>query len=127
MRHGVAEMRAVSDLSGKVPGLSAFVHVAKFAIPLAVLIVVSYPVPSRNPPNSRGVTLPGNAILGLWPHPGPIFGATASVVGICGMWVASRGEYPKSCFGRSQRTWRSAHHLLFGVTFSAVLNARIYG
>jgi H(+)-translocating pyrophosphatase len=121
---GTAEMRAVSDPIRE--GAEGFLHVqytaiAKFAIPLAMLIVVSYQFrPESSDP--KGVALLGNTMLGVVAALGFIFGATASALsGYTSMWVASQSNIRVASAAR--RTYGEALIICFrGGAFSAVLN-----
>jgi hypothetical protein len=121
---GTAEMRAVSDpiREGAEGFLSVqYTAIAKFAIPLAMLIVVSYQFrPAAAEP--KGVALLGNTMLGVVAALGFIFGATASALsGYTSMWVASQSNIRVASAAR--RTYGEALIICFrGGAFSAVLN-----
>jgi Inorganic H+ pyrophosphatase len=90
---GTAEMRAVSDPIRE--GAEGFLHVqytaiAKFAIPLAGLIVLSYqfrPHGAEGEDGPKGVAILGNTILGVVAASGFAFGAICSAIsGYISMW-----------------------------------------
>jgi len=121
---GTPEMRAVSDPIRE--GAEGFLHVqytaiAKFAGPLALLIVLSYQFrpTSENP---KGVAVLGNAMLGIVAALGFVFGAVCSAIsGYVSMWVAAQSNIRVSSAGR--RTYGEALNICFrGGAFSAVLN-----
>lgn len=121
---GTAEMRQVSDPIRE--GASGFLHVqytaiAKFAIPLAFLIMVSYQFrPIGDEPT--GVAVLGNGVLGLIAALGFCFGAVCSALaGYVSMWVAAQSNIRVASAGR--RTYNEALIICFrGGAFSAVLN-----
>lgn len=121
---GTPEMRQVSDPIRE--GAEGFLHVqytaiAKFAAPLAVLIVVSYQFrPKSDSPT--GVGLLGNGVLGIVAALGFIFGACCSAAaGYVSMWVAAQSNIRVASAGR--RGYNEALILCFrGGAFSAVLN-----
>jgi inorganic pyrophosphatase len=121
---GTPEMRAVSDPIRE--GAEGFLHVqytaiAKFAVPLAGLIVLSYQFrPSSD--EAVGVTVLGNQILGLVAAGGFVAGAACSALsGYTAMWVAARSNIRVASAAR--RTYGEALVVCFrGGAFSAVLN-----
>jgi inorganic pyrophosphatase len=121
---GTAEMREVSDPIRE--GAEGFLKVqyaaiAKFAIPLAVLIVVSYQFrPHSLKPG--GVALLGNTMLGVVAALGFCFGAVCSALsGYLSMWVATLSNIRVASAAR--RSYGEALVLCFrGGAFSAVLN-----
>ena len=124
---GTAEMREVSNPIRE--GAEGFLKVqytaiAKFAIPLAILIVVSNqfrPNNSLKEP-AEGVALLGNAVLGVVAALGFCFGAVCSAIsGYVSMWVATLSNIRVASAAR--RTYGEALVLCFrGGAFSAVLN-----
>ena len=121
---GTAEMRAVSDPIRE--GAEGFLRVqytaiASFAVPLSVLIFVSYQFrPKADDP--VGVALLGNSMLGIVAALGFAFGAVCSAVsGYISMWVAAQSNIRVASAGR--RTYGEALIVCFrGGAFSAVLN-----
>jgi inorganic pyrophosphatase len=121
---GTPEMRAVSDPIRE--GAEGFLHVqytaiAKFAVPLAGLIVVSYQFrPLQHEP--KGVAVLGNVVLGLVAALGFVFGAVCSALsGYVSMWVAAQSNIRVA--SASRRTYGEALVVCFrGGAFSAVLN-----
>jgi inorganic pyrophosphatase len=121
---GTEEMRQVSDPIRE--GAKGFLKVqytaiANFAIPLAMLIVLSYQFrPSSEKPH--GVALLGNALLGIVAALGFCFGAICSAVsGYVSMWVATLSNIRVASAAR--RSYGEALVLCFrGGAFSAVLN-----
>jgi len=121
---GTAEMRAVSDPIRE--GAEGFLHVqytaiAKFALPLAGLIVLSYQFrPVNDEP--KGVAVLGNTTLGVVAALGFIFGAVCSALsGYVSMWVAAQSNIRVA--SASRRTYGEALVICFrGGAFSAVLN-----
>jgi len=121
---GTPEMRLVSDPIRE--GAEGFLHVqytaiAKFAVPLAVLIVVSYqfrPVSDER----KGVALLGNTLLGIVAALGFGFGAICSALsGYVSMWVAAQSNIRVA--SASRRSYGEALVVCFrGGAFSAVLN-----
>jgi Inorganic H+ pyrophosphatase len=89
---GTAEMRAVSDPIRE--GAEGFLHVqytaiAKFAIPLAGLIVLSYQFRPHGAEGEvqKGVAILGNTVLGVVAALGFAFGAICSAIsGYISMW-----------------------------------------
>ena len=125
---GTAEMRAVSDPIRE--GAEGFLHVqytaiAKFAIPLAGLIVVSYqfrPHNNNTDGELKGVAILGNTLLGVVAALGFAFGAVCSALsGYISMWVAAQSNIRVASAGR--RSYGEALVICFrGGAFSAVLN-----
>ena len=121
---GTPEMRNVSDPIRE--GAEGFLHVqynaiAKFAIPLAGLIVFSYQFrPSSD--EAVGVAKLGNQLLGMIAAFGFVAGAACSALsGYTAMWVAARSNIRVASAGR--RTYGEALVVCFrGGAFSAVLN-----
>jgi len=121
---GTAEMRQVSDPIRE--GAEGFLHVqytaiAKIAIPLAFLIMVSYQFrPIGDEPT--GIAVLGNGILGLIAALGFCFGAVCSALaGYVSMWVAAQSNIRVASAGR--RSYNEALIICFrGGAFSAVLN-----
>eukprot|EP00559_Dactyliosolen_fragilissimus_P002560 CAMPEP_0184867084 /NCGR_PEP_ID=MMETSP0580-20130426/25035_1 /TAXON_ID=1118495 /ORGANISM="Dactyliosolen fragilissimus" /LENGTH=870 /DNA_ID=CAMNT_0027367131 /DNA_START=339 /DNA_END=2951 /DNA_ORIENTATION=+ len=122
---GTAEMRAVSDPIRE--GAEGFLHVqysaiAKFAGPLAILIVISYQFRPSDMQHHMGVTQLGNFVLGIVSALGFIFGAVCSAIsGYISMWVAAQSNIRVASAGR--RSYNEALIVCFrGGAFSAVLN-----
>jgi H(+)-translocating pyrophosphatase len=121
---GTPEMRAVSDPIRE--GAEGFLRVqytaiAKFAVPLAGLIIFSYQFrPAAAEP--KGVALLGNTMLGIVAALGFIFGAVASALsGYVSMWVAAQSNIRVASAAR--RSYGEALIICFrGGAFSAVLN-----
>ncbi|KAL7564408.1 hypothetical protein ACA910_002726 [Epithemia clementina (nom. ined.)] len=121
---GTAEMRAVSDPIRE--GAEGFLRVqytaiASFAVPLAILIIVSYQFrPKSDDPT--GVAILGNTVLGIVAALGFAFGAICSAVsGFVSMWVAAQSNIRVASAGR--RSYGEALIVCFrGGAFSAVLN-----
>ena len=121
---GTPEMRGVSDPIRE--GAEGFLHVqynaiARFAVPLAGLIVLSYQFrPSSD--EAFGVAVLGNQILGFVAAVGFVAGASASAVsGYTAMWVAARANIRTASAAR--RTYGESLVVCFrGGAFSAVLN-----
>jgi inorganic pyrophosphatase len=121
---GTPEMREVSDPIRE--GAEGFLKVqytaiAKFAIPLAILIVISY----QFRPHSQkqgGVALLGNTMLGVVAALGFCFGAVCSATaGYVSMWVATLSNIRVASAAR--RSYGEALVVCFrGGAFSAVLN-----
>lgn len=92
---GTEEMRAVSDPIHE--GAAGFLHVqytaiAKFAGPLAILIVFSYQFRPLGE-NPEGAALLGNTLLGIVAALGFVFGAVCSAMsGSLSMAVGSRSK-----------------------------------
>jgi inorganic pyrophosphatase len=121
---GTAEMRAVSDPIRE--GAEGFLHVqynaiAKFAVPLAFLIVFSYQFRPASD-EAVGVAVLGNQMLGILAALGFVFGAVCSALsGYTAMWVAARANIRVASAGR--RSYGEALVVCFrGGAFSAVLN-----
>jgi H(+)-translocating pyrophosphatase len=124
---GTAEMRAVSEPIRE--GAEGFLHVqytaiAKFAVPLAGLIVFSYQFRPGNAEGeeAKGVAVLGNGILGVIAALGFAFGAICSALsGYVSMWVAAQSNIRVASAGR--RSYGEALVICFrGGAFSAVLN-----
>jgi len=121
---GTPEMRAVSDPIRE--GAEGFLHVqytaiAKYAIPLACLIILSYQFrPQSDKP--KGVALLGNGLLGIIAAVGFVVGAVCSALaGYVSMWVAARSNIRVASAAR--RSYGEALVVCFrGGAFSAVLN-----
>lgn len=121
---GTAEMRAVSDPIRE--GADGFLRVqysaiAKFAIPLAFLIIFSYQFrPTGSEP--EGVAILGNAVLGFVAALGFLAGAVFSAfAGYVSMWVAAKSNIRVASAAR--RSYGEALVVCFrGGAFSAVLN-----
>jgi len=121
---GTAEMRAVSDPIRE--GADGFLRVqysaiAKFAIPLAFLIIFSYQFrPTGSEP--EGVAILGNTVLGIVAALGFIAGAVFSAfAGYVSMWVAAKSNIRVASAAR--RSYGEALVVCFrGGAFSAVLN-----
>lgn len=121
---GTPEMRQVSDPIRE--GAEGFLKVqytaiAKFAIPLAGLIVISYQFrPSSS--ESVGVAVLGNQVLGLVAAIGFVSGAVCSALsGYMSMWVAAQSNIRVASAGR--RSYGEALVVCFrGGAFSALLN-----
>jgi H(+)-translocating pyrophosphatase len=122
---GTPEMRAVSDPIRE--GAEGFLRVqytsiAKFAVPLAALIVFSYQFRPLHPHDAKGVGLLGNTLLGVVAAVGFVFGALCSALsGYVSMWVAAQSNIRVASAAR--RTYGEALVVCFrGGAFSAVLN-----
>jgi H+-translocating diphosphatase len=123
---GTPEMRAVSDPIRE--GAEGFLKVqytaiAKFAVPLAILIVLSYQLrPEVAEGKPKGVAILGNLALGIIAAVGFVFGAVCSAVsGYLAMWVAAQSNIRVA--SASRRTYGEALVVCFrGGAFSAVLN-----
>ena len=121
---GTPEMRAVSDPIRQ--GAAGFLQVqyssiSKIALPLALLIVVSYQFrPTSSTPH--GVAVLGNTLLGVLAATGFCLGAICSAVsGYVSMWVAAQSNIRVASAAR--RSYPEALVLCFrGGAFSAVLN-----
>jgi hypothetical protein len=121
---GTPEMRAVSDPIRE--GAEGFLHVqytaiAKFAVPLAGLIVLSYQFrPSSG--EATGLAVLGNTMLGLVTAFGFVAGALCSALsGYTSMWVAAQSNIRVASAAR--RSYGEALVVCFrGGAFSAVLN-----
>lgn len=121
---GTPEMRAVSDPIRE--GAEGFLHVqytaiARYALPLALLILVSYQFRPASP-EPTGVALLGNALLGIVAAVGFVVGAVCSALsGYVSMWVAARSNIRVASAAR--RSYGEALVVCFrGGAFSAVLN-----
>mmetsp|Transcript_13415 Transcript_13415/g.24306 ORF Transcript_13415/g.24306 Transcript_13415/m.24306 type:complete len:820 (-) Transcript_13415:256-2715(-) len=122
--NGTPEMREVSDPIRE--GAEGFLRVqytaiAKFAAPLACLILVSYQFrPSSD--EARGVAVLGNSMLGMIAAVGFIFGAVCSACsGYVSMWVAAQSNIRVASAARN--SYNEALIVCFrGGAFSAVLN-----
>jgi hypothetical protein len=122
---GTPEMRAVSDPIRE--GAEGFLRVqysaiAKFAGPLALLIVASYQFRPHQEGEIKGVAVLGNAMLGAVAAMGFVAGAICSAVsGYTAMWVAAQSNIRVASAGR--RSYGEALVVCFrGGAFSAVLN-----
>jgi hypothetical protein len=122
--NGTAEMRAVSDPIRE--GAEGFLHVqysaiARFAIPLAGLIVFSYQFRPWSP-EAVGVAVLGNRMLGAVAAAGFAAGALCSALsGYTAMWVAAQSNIRVASAAR--RSYGEALVVCFrGGAFSAVLN-----
>jgi len=126
---GTEEMRAVSDPIRE--GAEGFLSVqynaiAKFAVPLAILLVVSYQFRPPLDPNSHSTTSSisqlGNTVLGMLTAFGFLTGAICSAVaGYTSMWVAAQSNIRVASAAR--RSYAEALVVCFrGGAFSAVLN-----
>ena len=123
---GTAEMRAVSDPIRQ--GAEGFLHVqytaiAKFAVPLAGLIVFSYQFrPGSTGDEAKGIAILGNSLLGTVAALGFAFGAICSAFsGYASMWVATQSNIRVASAAR--RSYGEALVICFrGGAFSAVLN-----
>lgn len=121
---GTPEMRQVSDpiREGAEGFLSVqYAAIAKFAIPLAGLIVLSYQFrPSSS--EAVGVAVLGNQVLGVVAAAGFVCGAVCSAVsGYTSMWVAAQSNIRVASAGR--RSYGEALVVCFrGGAFSAILN-----
>jgi len=121
---GTPEMRAVSDPIRE--GAAGFLQVqytaiAQFAVPLSILIFLSYQMRPDNGAN-EGVAVLGNTVLGLVAASGFVFGAVCSAIsGYVSMWVAAQSNIRVA--SASRRTYGEALNVCFrGGAFSAVLN-----
>jgi len=122
---GTSEMRAVSDPIRE--GATGFLNVqytaiARFAIPLAILIMVSYQFRPVNQHATSGLSMLGNPTLGFIAALGFGFGAVCSAIsGYTSMWVAAQSNIRVASSAR--RSYSEAFVLCFrGGAFSAVLN-----
>lgn len=109
------------SLSSQSPLILILQAIAKFAGPLAVLIVVSYQFrPLGETP--KGAALLGNSLLGIVAALGFVFGAVCSAIaGYVSMWVAAQSNIRVASAAR--RSYGEALVLCFrGGAFSAVLN-----
>jgi len=121
---GTSEMRAVSDPIRE--GADGFLRVqysaiAKFAGPLALLIVTSYQFRPIGE-DATGVAVLGNGVLGLVAAMGFVFGAVCSAIaGYISMWVAALSNI-RVC-SAARRSYGEGLVVCFrGGAFSAVLN-----
>lgn len=95
--------------------------IARYAIPLAALIILSYQFrPESQEPT--GVAVLGNSLLGIVAAVGFVVGAVCSAIaGYVSMWVAARSNIRVASAAR--RTYGEALIVCFrGGAFSAVLN-----
>jgi hypothetical protein len=122
--NGTPEMRAVSDPIRE--GAEGFLHVqysaiARFALPLAALIVFSYQFRPWSP-EAIGVAVLGNRMLGAVAAAGFVAGALCSALsGYTAMWVAAQSNIRVA--SASRRSYGEALVVCFrGGAFSAVLN-----
>lgn len=121
---GTPEMRAVSDPIRE--GAEGFLRVqytaiAKFSVPLALMIVTSYQF-RPSPDDPKGIALLGNMMLGVVAALGFIFGAVSSAIsGYVSMYVAAQSNIRVASAAR--RSYPEALVVCFqGGAFSAVLN-----
>ena len=123
---GTAEMRAVSDpiKDGAAGFLSVqYSAIGRFALPIMILIVVSYQFrPSGVSNEEGGAAALGNHVLGFVAAIGFGFGAICSATsGYLAMWVAARSNIRVASAAR--RSYGEALVICFqGGAFSAVLN-----
>ena len=122
---GTPEMRAVSDPIRE--GAAGFLHVqytaiAKFAVPLAMLIVASYQFRPEFGQGAHGVAVLGNTVLGIVAAVGFVSGAVCSALsGYMSMWVSAQSNIRVASAAR--RSYGEALVVCFrGGAFSAVLN-----
>ena len=123
---GTTEMRAVSDPIRE--GATGFLNVqytaiARFAVPLSILILVSYQFrPVNHLHATSGLSMLGNPTLGVIAALGFGFGAVCSAIsGYISMWVAAQSNIRVASSAR--RSYSEAFVLCFrGGAFSAVLN-----
>jgi inorganic pyrophosphatase len=96
--------------------------IARFALPLAFLIVISYQFRPMNNEHPEGVARLGNFKLGAVAALGFCFGAICSgLAGYVSMWVAAQSNIRVASAGR--RGYGEALVVCFrGGAFSAVLN-----
>lgn len=95
--------------------------IARYAIPLAALIIISYQFrPLSDKPH--GVAVLGNSVLGIVSAVGFVVGAVCSAFsGYVSMWVAARSNIRVASAAR--RSYGEALVICFrGGAFSAVLN-----
>ena len=95
--------------------------IARYAVPLAVLIIVSYQFrPASH--ELKGVAVLGNSLLGIVAAVGFLVGAVCSAIaGYVSMWVAARSNIRVASAAR--RSYGEALVICFrGGAFSAVLN-----
>jgi inorganic pyrophosphatase len=122
---GTPEMRSVSDPIRE--GAVGFLHVqytaiAKFAVPLAMLIVASYQFRPGSGAGAHGVAVLGNTVLGIVAAVGFVAGAVCSALsGYMSMWVSAQSNIRVASAAR--RSYGEALVVCFrGGAFSAVLN-----
>jgi hypothetical protein len=122
---GTPEMRMVSDPIRE--GAEGFLRVqysaiAKFAVPLAGLIILSYQFRPSSGEEAVGVAVLGNRVLGMVAAFGFIAGALCSAAsGYTAMWVAAQSNIRVA--SASRRSYGEALVVCFrGGAFSAVLN-----
>jgi hypothetical protein len=122
---GTPEMRSVSDPIRE--GATGFLHVqytaiAKFAVPLAMLIVASYQFRPGSGEGAHGVAVLGNTVLGIVAAVGFVAGAVCSAMsGYMSMWVSAQSNIRVASAAR--RSYGEALVVCFrGGAFSAVLN-----
>jgi Na+/H+-translocating membrane pyrophosphatase len=122
---GTPEMREVSDPIRE--GAAGFLHVqytaiAKFAVPLAMLIVASYQFRPEFGQGAHGVAILGNTVLGIVAAVGFVSGAVCSALsGYMSMWVSAQSNIRVASAAR--RSYGEALVVCFrGGAFSAVLN-----
>jgi hypothetical protein len=122
---GTPEMRSVSDPIRE--GAVGFLHVqytaiAKFAVPLAMLIVASYQFRPGSGEGAHGVAVLGNTVLGIVAAVGFVAGAVCSALsGYMSMWVSAQSNIRVASAAR--RSYGEALVVCFrGGAFSAVLN-----
>ena len=94
--------------------------IAKFAVPLAFLLIVSYQF--RPESHQKGIAQIGNTMLGIISAIGFLFGAVCSALsGYTSMWVAAQSNIRVASAGR--RSYTEALVICFrGGAFSALLN-----
>lgn len=122
---GTTEMKAISEPIRE--GAASFLRVqysaiSKFALPLALLIIISYQFRPLNVQSYEGVARLGNFILGVVSAIGFIFGAVCSAIsGYMSMWVAAQSNIRVTSAGR--RSYKESLTICFcGGAFSALLN-----
>ena len=120
---GTEEMRQVSDpiREGAEGFLSVqYSAIAKFALPLSILLVISYQF--RPSTKLNGAMEVGNTSLGVISAVGFLFGAICSAIsGYSAMWVAAQSNIRVASAAR--RTYTEALVICFrGGAFSALLN-----
>lgn len=96
--------------------------IARFAVPLAILIMISYQFRPINPQSTTGLSMLGNTTLGIIAALGFGFGAVCSALsGYISMWVAAQSNIRVTSAARIN--YSEAFVLCFrGGAFSAVLN-----
>lgn len=96
--------------------------IAKFAVPLAGLIVLSYQFRPMGDDSTKGVAYLGNSMLGVVAALGFVFGAVCSAIsGYVSMWVAAQSNIRVA--SAACRSYGEALVICFrGGAFSAVLN-----